>query len=489
MLSRVARFLWKAVKWTFLVAVTLFALAVLINWWDEPLSDDARALLETTPVEVPDNENIFVAMAGFNAPEGKDIFEAGRRHIEEIEKALEQDPMGLSLSFEHNKELWKREELRWQEATPPFDCRINEETDYWECIHSQKERLEKTLEANETLIQRYRLLQDLPHFVGSPHSSPYFLWHSQAEYTWRALVAQAILDIEAGNAEAGLTFFKKDMMLWRRSLEGSCYLVDTMIAVARMARNARGLSLLLSSPSTKLKGQEAEWRELLTPLSHEQYSLRSAIEQENRFVYRAFQGMKRWMPYREGAEPIKNYICQNTTSDTGFCYEWLWWWLEQNAKAFFHPPVATFNYSVPFYQAWLNLTDLSWKDYIEQRDQVLTPLAELTEPRIGWIYNPVGKAQTRLLLSLWNDYVGRLHDLDTYLRLVRLQLELRLAKMSSEDVPSFIEKLDEAYCAPCSDFSWDVKTRMLSFQPYVKKEKGGLTRFAPALVYVPEIRE
>jgi hypothetical protein len=69
--------------------------------------------------------------------------------------------------------------------------------------------------------------------------------------------------------------------------------------------------------------------------------------------------------------------------------------------------------------------------------------------------------------------------------MIRLQLELRLANLPSEEMPAFLEKLDEPYCSPCSDFSWNAETRMLSFQPYLENEKGGITRFVSASVYVP----
>lgn len=473
LLSRIGRILWRTVKWTFLVVVALFSLLVLINLRDETLSDEARVLLETKPIEVPDNENIFVAMAGFNAPEGGDIFEAGRKRIERVKRQLEQDPTEFRIAF---KEFEEGEALRLQEAEPPFDCRISKETDFWECIHSQKESLEKTLAANNILNQRHRLLQELPHYVTPQVPNSWFIASINIS---SPLMAQAVLDMERGNTEAGMSFFKKDMALWRRVLEGKSYFFDKMLASSRMMRDVYGLSLLLSSPSFGLEGQETEWRELLMPLSHKQANMRPAVEGEIRFMNNFLQKI-RWISYQEATEQAK-LICQFSLNSLHCSVLRRWLWL--NFPNIFIKPNAAFNYAVPFYKAWLKLADLSWQDYLDQRDEVLALLEERYKPGIGWVYNPVWKNQLHQGLYMFDEHFGRLRDLDAYLRMVRLQLELRLANLPPEEIPSFIEQLDEVYCAPCTDFSWDAETRMLSFQPYDEK---WFTRFVPASVYVPE---
>ncbi|MDR0769937.1 MAG: hypothetical protein LBE75_01865 [Burkholderiales bacterium] len=468
-------------KWTVLIVVALFALLVLINWRDEELSDEARALLETKPSEVPDNENIFVAMVGFYAPEESDIFEAGRKRIEGIEK---EDPTGMGAPLRWLKEQEGKEELRWQRAEPSFDCWYKRGTAFLGCIYSQKELLEKTLTANGALIQRYRLLQELPYYAAPPNCNPFFIpSYGLLSEIRGTLVAQAVLEIEAGNAGEGLMFFNQGSTFLRRNLEGKSCLLDSAIAAAQMMKEVYQISFLLSSSSADIEKHASEWRGLLTPLSPEQVSMRPAIEGEIRFMYNALPALKKWVSYQEATEQTFR-ICWGwgKWGEWEECSAWQWW-LEQNASNLFFHPNATFNYGVPFFKARLKLAELPWRDYIEQRDETLASLAERSNPRMDWIYNPLGKNQSRYH-HLWDEYVGRLHDLDTYLRLVRLQLELRLTKLPSEEIPAFIAQLDEAYCAPCSDFSWDAGTRMLSFQPYVEN---WITRHASASVYVPEM--
>jgi hypothetical protein len=365
------------------------------------------------------------------------------------------------------------EGLRWREVEPPFDCQFDTKVGLLECSRSRKERLEKALAVNEALIRRYLFLQVLPHYTVVPQESDseFFIaaMSQMMSNARRLLVAQALMDIERGNTEVGLTFFRKDFAFWHRNLEGKSNVLHSAVALDHVTRSVYQLSFLLSSPSTNIEERKPEWRELLTPLSHEQANMRPAIEGEIRYFRRAYDGLS--ISLRETAS-------RQETAPRRV--------LMQHFQTFLFRPYATFNYNAPSFKAWLVLAELPRKDYIEQRDEVLASLTGLPRLKSLWLfYNPVGKHLFRKSgdFKYVGGYIERMHDLEAYLRMVRLQLELRLAKIPSEDVPAFIEQLDEAYCAPCSDFSWDAETRMLSFQPYNEE---WFTRHASASVYVPE---
>ncbi|MDR0276254.1 MAG: hypothetical protein LBI48_13165 [Burkholderiaceae bacterium] len=482
MLLRVIRFLWKFLKWSLLLVIVLAALLVLINWRDEPLSDEARALLAEKPVvvDVPDRENIYIAMAGINAPQGEDIFEAGSKFIETIRNVKKENPSGLKYFFDQHE----KRELLWQETKPPFDSKISKETDFLKSARTQKNRLETTLAANKILIERYGSMQDLllyesPNFPGLPSSLP--IRYTRILNIQRHLLARVLLDMEAGNTGAGLAFFKKDLNMWRCVLEGKSSLLDAMIAVRAMTNDIYVLNLLLASPYVSVKKQSREWQELLEPLSQEQYSLFSAMKGEIRDQYRMLSPL-RWTTYQEAAALP---VCMWFTHDINMSLDCPVWraWLDQNATVLFLKSTATFNHSIPYYKAQLRLSSLSWQDYLRERDAALKSLTESYKPKIDWIYNPMGKFLTGPNNNSYDGYIGRIHDLDTYSRLVRLQLELRLAKVPTEKIPAFIREQGQACCAPSADFSWDAQTRLLSFKP----SYNNFTQNIPASVYVPEM--
>lgn len=468
MLRRMLRLLWKVCKWTLLVAVALMALVVVINWRDEPLSDEARALLAEQPPanHVPDRENILVAMAGIKAPEGADVFEAGRRYMEQTAR------QGESAEQE--------QKLTWKETEPPFDCTISMGDDFLQCAELERGRLAETLAFNKTLVARYRAMQRLPHYAAIQDPGTWVVdMDFGTPFTIRKfLLAQAMLDIKDGNTDAGLEFFKKDMALWRKNLDGKFCLLDSMFATAWLMQDARGVSMLLSLPT---KGeQQQEWRALLAPLSPGQQSLHAAWEGEIKFNHNYAPELKRWKSYHEVSSRGDYNICDIFSGTMEKCPAWQAW-LEENIQSIFLQPNASFNDNIPFYKTWLKLTDLSWKDYLAQRDVMLAPFKKPAKLQMDWIYNPVGKKSSTHLMAP-AEYIGRLHDADTYLRLIRLQLELRLAEMLSGQVADFLKQLDAPYCAPCSDFSWDAQTRQLSFHPCSEQLAG----WVPPSATLPE---
>jgi len=473
MLRRTLRLLWKFCKWTLLIAVVLVVLVIAINWRDQPLSDEALALLADQPAApVPDRENILLALAGMKAPEGADVFEAGRRYLEEASKAGSLAEVIGATKAEKQKEAQEKK-LEWKETRPPFDCQINMEGDFMQCIKKERSRLKETLALNETLVQRYRAMQDLPRYaaIQAPGQWILSMEYGGAIYNIRKiLLAQAMLDMKDGDSQAGLRFFKKDMALWRKNLDGKFCLIDSLVSAAWLMQDARGLNMLLSLPTAQIsEEQQQEWRSLLAPLSPEQKSLYAAVEGEIKFVHNYAPEIKRWKSYHEVSN--EEYIfCGVLSGEIKACPAWQSW-LEKNISSTFVQPNASFNDEVPFYKAWLKLTSLSWEDYLAQRDATLAPFKKSATPRIDWIYNPVGKSSSDFKPS-YDEYIGRFHDADTYLRLVRLQLELRLAEVPSGQVADFLKQLDAPYCAPCSDFSWDAQTRKLSFQPYGKQLAG-----------------
>src|SRR5580658_1153263 len=76
-----AQFAWRIVRW-FMAAVTLVTAALLItNASDEQLSTQAQAMLAPPESRNPDSENLFVLLAGLDAPADKSPLVAGEANI------------------------------------------------------------------------------------------------------------------------------------------------------------------------------------------------------------------------------------------------------------------------------------------------------------------------------------------------------------------------------------------------------------------------
>lgn len=468
-----AYLIFRLLKWLSVFAIAVVLLAVLVNFRDEHLSNEARLLLTNRSFKIPDNENIFVAFAGFDAPGGDDVFKIGRINIEKNRNTTN----NIESTTIKSEEKIKR--LHWQQPTPPFDCRLNSnKINFIKCIQSENNNLKKTLKANSILIQRYLVLQNIPYYNASYvnedalASGGYILMGNAR----MLLMTQAILNIELGNIKEGFDFFKKDIALWRRVLANKKNIFDSMWAIAQITLDVQGLSFLLSTSSTKLEPEQTqEWRMLLMPLSHEQFSLYPAIKESAQNFYNSFLVAKKGVTYQKLYQ-----TCRLIQSNSCSLWQQSLDWLKQNSWAFFLQPNATINDGVPFFHAWLKLTNLSRNDYFHQRDKILKPLFNRSKLRFNWIYNFTGKKQFYNNINYYDYYVGRLCDGDTYLRLVRLQLELRLASVPQEEITTFIKEHGDTCCAPSSDFIWNPKNNMLSFKPYGSVLPG----FVPPSVYI-----
>ena len=81
---RVLRIALAAAKWLVVVSGVALLLVVLVNLRDEDLTPEAKALAEFEPPTVPDGQNAFVALTGFDAPMGGDPIAAGARAVKEL---------------------------------------------------------------------------------------------------------------------------------------------------------------------------------------------------------------------------------------------------------------------------------------------------------------------------------------------------------------------------------------------------------------------
>ncbi len=86
------------------------------------------------------------------------------------------------------------------------------------------------------------------------------------------------------------------------------------------------------------------------------------------------------------------------------------------------------------------------------------------------LYNPT---QTIFYIEYQDAYdftrfFDRVYDLDAYLYLTRMQLAIRLAELSSEEIPVFLAQQNALpeNADIREDFLWDAKAQTISFKPY-----------------------
>jgi hypothetical protein len=147
-------------------------------------------------------------------------------------------------------------------------------------------------------------------------------------------------------------------------------------------------------------------------------------------------------------------------------------WVERHLKEtplydLFYRRNASINRSAELYAGIAALAAQPTAQFIAARDAFVADSSDLASVGPSWIYNPLGKALTARHLPLYVDYIAHAHGVATYLKLVHMQLELRLAAVPLAEVPQFLERAgtDDANPLDGRPFRWDREQRSLSFDP------------------------
>jgi hypothetical protein len=264
------------------LALFLAALAVLAVYilQDEPLDAAAEKALRYQPSPVPPAENAFVGIAGLEVPAERDFLQAGEENIRRANQNFQR--FGMNVPTEEL--VRETQPLKFSGARYAHSCEREISENCLEDIRADAANIQGLLEANATLIARYRHIQSMPEFSNTVAGSMEFsLPYSGLMSLSRLLSAKAILDIQNGNLQEGLAFLEKDMNFYRGILASrEISLIDMMIAIAQIRQHANLLVLLTEQEN--LRGQTDRMRALLTPLKTPKETFMNALWREHVFI-------------------------------------------------------------------------------------------------------------------------------------------------------------------------------------------------------------
>src|SRR5215469_17368274 len=106
-MAETARLLGRVAKWLGIGALALtvltaalFLAALLVNTRDETLIPEVRTLLTAAPNPYSDEDNIYVALQGFDAPPAESVIAAGEARIERYNRNIDaalRDPSAVNV--------------------------------------------------------------------------------------------------------------------------------------------------------------------------------------------------------------------------------------------------------------------------------------------------------------------------------------------------------------------------------------------------------
>ena len=442
----------KLAAWTLAgAALGVLVLAVLVNLRDPQISDEARAMAHFELPAIAAEGNAYVALLGLTAPPRVDPLTEGKRLAAERDGALSADPFARQRLPHEEREADPEQDDRLAFAGDlDAGCDIFSEP----CLPFARARahaVRALFAGNRLLIDRYEQARRLPGFAAVPIADKRRadIERSNLGRVHAVLLTVAALDAQQLHAAEACGFLQADGAFWRRMLSGAGTLGDKLSAFRALAEDARLASELIASTAFDAAACGPSLRMLLVPLTAEELSLADAFRMA--FVPRA-RLLATWPDPAISIEPES--------------------WADRHLKEtplyeLFYRRNASINRSAELYAGLAALAAQPTSRFIAARDAFVVDSGDLASVGPSWIYNPLGKTLLARHLPLHVDYVAHAHGVATYVKLVRMQLELRLAAVPLPEVPQFLERAGRDSTNPLDGrpFRWDREHRSLSFDP------------------------
>jgi hypothetical protein len=442
----------KLVAWTLAgAALGVLLLAVLVNLHDPEISEQARAMARFELPAIAAEDNAYVALLGLTAPASVDPMTEGKRLAAERDRTLSADPFARQrLPHEDRETALEQDDHLTFAGDLDAGCDILSEP----CLPFARTRAQAVralFAGNRLLIDRYEQARRLPGFSSVPVADRRRadIERSTLGRVHVVLLTVAALDAQQLHAAEACGFLQADGAFWRRILSGAGTLGDKLSALRALAEDARLASELIASTAFDAAACGPALRMLLAPLTVEELSLADAFRS-------AFVPMVRmlasWPDPAISVEPES--------------------WPDRHLKEtplydLFYRRNASINRSAELYAGLAALAAEPASRFIAARDAFVAGSGDLASVGPSWIYNPLGKTLVARHLPLHVDYIAHAHDAATYVKLVHMQLELRLAGVTLADVPQFLERAGLEGTSPLDGkpFRWDRDQRSLSFDP------------------------
>jgi len=472
--------LWPVVrgvlKWSGITAVGLIALAVLllaaaftINARDEPLSAQARALLTPPPNPYKPEENIYLALAGADAPPGEPVIAAGLTKVSTYNQrvdALTRNPtLAAEVASIHLPEDPHRLEFKG-------DCNFLNPLgeSLWQTVPPHRGQIEKLLADNRELYQRYLTMRGLHGYYETARASylaPFFWTFPVCPR--KLFLAEYVLRVRSGDLSErrqALADLQDDVQLWMNVFKGEGALVAKMVSVVYLQGDYLVLADTIADSQVALPLGKQDGDAFVRVSDLGDWDLGGAFAAEFR---------------------VSSSLMQQTDELSGSA-----WAAEGEPHGALHRELTRLYNRMGGQFFKLNATEnLLARQTVRRMQRARDPQSfpttryESTDSPFAqgvsaWSfvrrmsYNPIGKYLAALADPAYEDYPPRAWDAAAVQRLVRLSYEIRRQQIAPAAIPAFLEQHPAWSTHPADGrpFLWDARTGELRIQTVGKQPPG-----------------
>jgi hypothetical protein len=427
------------------LACVLFLGALLVNAHDEALIPEARALLIPPPNPYGDQDNIYVALQGFDAPPAESVIAAGEARIEHYNRNIDaalRDSAAVSLAGLAAKDPHRLAFKGDVSFIRPLESSV------WNEAPQYQQQIEALLHDNHELIERYLDLILLRGYYETARPSALMPYPAAPNEVHRLFLAQLALQMRARRPlerQIGLAELELDIRAWRRVLSGEGTLRWKMLALAFLQSDYLLLADLIADPDVELALDE-KYADSLVPLFDAgDFDLGRALAAEFRVQIatlrspdgEARRGAQGWLE-RAGSRISDHFLKLNATENLLATQTRRWMAAASDPAKFYRMNPGPAGGSTEQPRVWL------------------LPLT----------YNPLGKLLTAVVTQPYRHYPPRAWDEAALQRLVRAAYEVRLRRVAAADLAAFLQAHPQWSTHPADGrpFLWDTVTGELRVQ-------------------------
>jgi hypothetical protein len=436
---------WRFLRWPLLAIVALLLVAAASNAFDEDIAPLTAQLLTPAANSLPDADNLYVLLAGLDAPAGRSILDQGLANTRAFNEALQKAahssdvPLGVGKTPESTRYVIDLGLQPWSTV----------ENSVWDRVKLNELNVAALTTKYADGLARYRQLQRTKGYYEVNQAAMSMLIYAPDAQLRSLFLSQVAHELQSGQAErqrAALADLSRDFSTWLRMLRGEGSLVSKMLAVAYLHGNLIVLADAAADPAVPVDVMAAGARDMLELVPAEGWQMGNVWAHELRFqadVLRSLASSPADFPH--GTDALNSTAFQRAKS---------------RAASYFYLPNDTLNLSAQQFDEFTRIALGS----VESLDARLSSFGERAGANntlgvLGMIRNPFGKTILKISAPAYKDYALRPFDVAAYQRAVRLAFELRRTKTDTANFVQFSQEHPEWSKHPVSNKSFVLNDR------------------------------
>ena len=263
--------LLKLLIWIGIINLLIFSSLVAYSFLHVEKPDAGRdAFYASSQANIPDNQNIAIALAGLNAPADVNMIKHGRFVIDTLQKT--------PADVDAKKIIAAAGKLDFVGTTDELECWIPSTEPYINKKCTSAERVKILLSENKALLTRYKSLYSMPSWQGVSGNGQYVIIIN------KLISAEIMLDLANGDADSAYTIWRNNHVFISRVLKQDGTMIERAIFLV-----VDGISLTLLE-NILFKSPEvgtthfAELNKLLQANRLERYNLKGMLKADYMFI-------------------------------------------------------------------------------------------------------------------------------------------------------------------------------------------------------------